>query len=74
MKTKDNGTPGHQDGQPLDFKDPKSLNDRALVRHLCSAIPGCMTCDIEQCAYGREFRRRIRTGEFGRKKKRHENG
>lgn len=53
-----------------DFPDPKRLSDRQLMKSLCTAIPQCMECDVDQCAYGREFRRRVRTGELGRRKKR----
>ena len=53
-----------------DFPDPKRLSDRQLISRLCTAIPQCTECDVDQCAYGREWRRRVRTGELGRRKKR----
>lgn len=55
---------------PYDFTDPAKLPDRLLLKKLCTAIPQCMDCEIDECAYGREFRRRVRTGELGRRKKR----
>lgn len=55
-----------------DFADPEKLTDRLLLAKLCTAIPQCMTCDVYECAYGREFRKRVREGTLGRHKN-HEN-
>lgn len=55
---------------PYDFTDPAKLLDRLLLKKLCTAIPQCMTCDVYECAYGREYRKRIREGTLGRSKKR----
>lgn len=50
-----------------DFPLPERLSDKQLLKSLCEAAPKCFECDVDQCNFGREYRRRVRSGEWGKR-------
>lgn len=63
----------HPDLQKDDVPDIRHLSDRQLLAHICTRHPGCMNCPIDKCRFGQEYRRRVKAGEWGQRRKRNEN-